>query len=182
MHDFVKNIFRYLFYSIAFFIVECNEPMRKLPQQEVIKQIYFASGGCYHCPKMAIEIDTSLNYNFYGSNYTDILGVYHGKISQAFWGTLTTKLLDIDFKNLDTLYKLNADALTTQMIIYYDDKRKSIFGSESSIPPKLMSIYYWLINSYKRADLKPNFETKIQNPVPPPPMPIEYLKVTPPKS
>ncbi len=132
---------------------------------------------------MAIEIDSSLNYNFEGNEYTDKLGNFHGIASEAFWDSLNIKFESIKFEKLDTLYEHSADDLSTEIIVCYVDKRKHIIGQSSSLPPELLKIYDWLILSEKRMDLKPIFQTSIQDQkLPPPPKPlVNELKVTPPK-
>lgn len=172
-------------YSLLIVItISCSNNQKTNLRHNNIKQIFFATGGCYgQCPYMAIAIDSSLNYYYQGNRFTEKFGVLKGKISKAFWDTLNIKLENLEFEKLDTLYENSVDDLSTEIIIYYKDKRRHIIGQSASLPPKLMEVYNWLFSASKRIKLTPLFQTTIQNP-PLHPSPIELkhqFKATPPK-
>jgi hypothetical protein len=170
-----------LYYLLIFSVISCNNNQSPYHRHNNIKQIFFATGGCYGpCPYFAIEIDSSLSYNFQGNKYAEKSGTFKGRISQGFWDTLNIKFENAQFEGLDTLYNQSVDDLSTEVIIYYGNKRKRILGQSMILPPKLMEAYNWLLLSYKKIDLKPVFQTVIQNPLPPQPLKNE-LRVIPPK-
>lgn len=170
-----------LYFASFLFVVSCANRQQVSVRNNKIKQIFFATGGCYgQCYYLAIEIDSALNYYFQGNKYTNKLGTFRGKISQPFWDTLNIKFENIQFEKLDTSYEHSTDDLSTEIIICYENHRKHIIGQSSSLPPELLKIYEWLILSEKAIDLKPVFQTSIQNPHEPRPLKNE-LKVSPPK-
>lgn len=170
-----KNIIIILSSLLLF---ECNTSEKK--QKNTISKICFATGGCYgHCPFLAIEIDSSLNYKFHGTKYTEKNGYFIGKVSQSFWDTLNKKFENINYKMLDSSYNHSVDDLSTETIIYYDNNRKHILGKSSSLPDSVLKVFVWVMDSYKNVKLKkssPNllqFETKIQHPLPPIVLPFQ---------
>src|ERR1700735_5570583 len=71
-----------------------------------ISKISFASGGCYgKCPFMAIEVDSSLSYKYYGGLYSDKPGYYTAKISTELWDSINIQFEKVDYKHLDTSYQ-----------------------------------------------------------------------------
>ena len=66
----------YIFTILSF--LSCRSKTKELQiRNNEIKKISFATGGCYgHCPLLAIEIDSSLSFKFYGGEYTDKKGFY----------------------------------------------------------------------------------------------------------
>jgi hypothetical protein len=165
---------------------------KTIPQKrhnEIVK-ICFAAGGCYgSCPFLAIEIDSGLNYKYFGGKYTKKHGYYFGKVTEGFWDTLNIKFEKLKYKQLDTLYEQSADDLATEIIIYYG-KRKHIIGQSMSLPDSVMKLYDWLIGTDSIIKLNRivdstqfKIETKIQKGPPPPPpskMLINQLRVIPP--
>lgn len=183
----MKNAFMFL---VALSLFACKQEKPK--KADEISRINFATGGCFgRCPVMAVEMDSSLNFRFYGYEYTKLKGYYTGKISQSFWDSLTTKFEKIDFKQLDSTYEQSVDDLATELIIYYNGQRKHIYGQSMSLPAKLMKLYDWIMDNDTTLHLIKNidtgniskwFTTRIQHLPPPPPMPlINQLKVIPPK-
>src|ERR1700754_3027346 len=66
-----------------------------------ISKISFASGGCFgSCPFLAIEVDSSLNYKYYGGKYSEKQGYFTGRISPTLWDSINIKFEKIDFKHL----------------------------------------------------------------------------------
>ena len=149
-----------------------------------IKRIVFATGGCYGtCPIQAIDIDSTLTFKYHGIEYTDNKGFYIGVVTSGFWDTLNIKLESVDYKQLDTMYDRSVDDLSTEIFIYYNDKVKHIYGQSASLPDSVMRVYDWLLKSMRTFELKQTqdsltFQTRIQKPLPPPPIPT--LKFIPP--
>lgn len=159
----------------------CNSDTTTRSRKNEIVKVCFATGGCYGCcPFLAIEIDSSLNYKFYGGEYADTNGYFTGKVSQGFWDTLNIKFESINFKQLDTSYEHSVDDLLTETILYFDGQNKHIYGRSASLPDSVMTVFRWLMNSYKTVTLTRTtnieipFETKIQNPPPPPPPQFQH--------
>ncbi|TWI94022.1 hypothetical protein JN11_04839 [Mucilaginibacter frigoritolerans] len=79
----------------------CNNSKSDITSIEFAKSWDF--GPSQH---LAIKIDSSLNYQFYGgealhmdTNHV-LKGYYSGKISKSLWDTLTDDLNQIDYKHL----------------------------------------------------------------------------------
>jgi hypothetical protein len=166
-------------YCIALF-ASCTNKNVKARNNEISK-ISFASGGCYgKCPFMAIEVDSSLSYKYYGGQYSDKPGFYAGKISTVLWDSINIKFEKVDFKHLDSSYQLSIDDLATQTVIDYGDKRKIITAQSASLPKNIDSVLTWIMYSYKKVNLIPskdsiNFYSRLQYPILlPPPIPKTY--------
>jgi len=175
---------RYIFHIEALFLMflfaSCTSKKVKARNNEISK-ISFASGGCYgKCPFMAIEVDSSLSYKYYGGLYSDKPGYYTGKISAELWDSINIKFEKVDFKHLDTSYQLSIDDLATQTIIDYGNKRKVITAQSASLPRNVDSLLNWIMYSYKKVNLIPSkdsidFYSRLQYPIVlPPPMHKTY--------
>lgn len=157
-------------------IISCREHQTKIRSNEITK-ICFATGGCFGtCPFLAIEIDSNLNYKFYGSNYAKLKGYYSGKISQALWDTINMKFEFLKYRSLDTNVS-SVDDMSFQSIIHFGKYIKKIEHQELELPKDVRENFFWLMNSYKNIDLKKLndtilFETEIQNVPPRIPPPI----------
>ena len=169
----------------TFIFISCNSVTTTQRRKNEIAKICFATGGCFgHCPFLAIEIDSSLNYKFYGGEYADKTGYFTGTVSQVFWDTLNMKFEHINYKHLDTSYEHSIDDLSIETILYFDNNCKHIRAQSASLPDSIMTVFKWVMNSYKTVALtktignKIAFETIIQNPTPAPPMPT--MKFIPP--
>ncbi|HRO74643.1 MAG TPA: DUF6438 domain-containing protein [Crocinitomicaceae bacterium] len=136
-----------------------------------ITRIVFATGGCYGtCPIQAIDIDSTLNFNYHGVRYTRKKGFYTGVVTKGFWDTLNMKLENINFKELDTTYEYSVDGLSTEIFIYYNNKVKHIHGEYSDLPDSVRIVYDWLLTSIGTFKFKPTqkrltFPTIIQKPM-----------------
>jgi hypothetical protein len=116
----------------------CNSDNTIEKRKNEITKVCFATGGCYGtCPFLAIEIDSSLNYKFYGGEYADTTGYFTGKVSQGFWDTLNIKFESINYKQLDTSYEHSIDDLSTETVLYFDKQRKHIHGQSASFQTAL---------------------------------------------
>lgn len=152
-----------------------------------ISKISFATGGCFgECPFLAIEIDSSLNYKFYGGKYCEKQGFFTGRVSKSFWDSLNIKFESINYKVLDSSYQNSVDDLSIQLIISYSGKTKSISAQFSSLPDSTYPVVNWLMNSYKMTSLTKTtdsieFKTTLQFPLRHPILPDKYKFVPPDK-
>jgi len=121
----------------------CNSYKTRERRKNQITKVCFATGGCYgNCPFLAVEIDSSLNYKFYGGKYADKPGYFTGKVSRGFWDTLNIKFERINYKQLDTSYEHSHDDLSTETVLYFDKQRKHIYGQSESFPDSVRSVLY----------------------------------------
>ena len=154
-----------------------------------INKICIASGGCFGtCPKLAIEINSNLNYRFYGGGYSKLKGIYQGKIEQKNWENICESLEKIEYKKLDSSYSHSVDDLSIETIIYYSTNKKHIYAQESSLPDSVRKVLLNILETYKKVELsqisnneydKFKFETEYQYGISPPPI-TEKIKFTPP--
>jgi hypothetical protein len=157
-------------------IISCREHPSKIRSNKITKMC-FATGGCFGtCPFLAIEIDSNLNYKFYGSKYAKLQGYYLGKISQGLWDTINMKFEFLQYRSLDTNVS-SVDDMSFQSIIHFGKYIKKIEHKELELPKDVRENFIWLMNSYKNLDLIKQtdtilFETEIQNGPPriPPPL------------
>ena len=166
----------------------CNSYQTTQRRENNITKVCFAAGGGLELsPYIAIEIDSSLTYKFYGGEYSDIKGYFTGNVSQGFWDTLNIKFELVNYKQLDTSYEHTIDDPSTETILYFNNQRKHIRAQRGSLPDSLLNVFSWLMNSHKivaltkTTDNAITFETKRQIPVPPPIM-VDTIKFTPPKT
>jgi len=150
-----------------------------------IYKISFATSGCYgKCPFLAIEIDSSLSYKFYGGRYTQRQGFFIGTITKEFWDSLNDKFEQTNFEHLDTLYNGTIDDMAIECYITNRQSKKLLYAQEMDLPDSVRIFFYWLMDTYKILELHKvdtlAFETKIQfgqGPIPPP----KNMKFKPPR-
>ncbi len=174
----MKLIYTIIILSLTF--LSC-----KKHRSNEIKKLSFAVAGCYgKCPVLAIEIDSSLTYKFYGGENTNKKGFYKGLVTKGFWDTLNLKFEQIRFKHLDTLYNYSVDDMPIELYLTIGKDRKPLFGQDESMPDSVRKVLYWVLNSYKNINLIQvdtlAFETSIQYGIGPIPAP-KILKFTAPK-
>lgn len=154
-------------------LCSCQE---KPVRHNKITKISFATGGCFGiCPFLAIEIDSTLEYKFYGGKHADLQGYYKGKISQTLWDTINMRFEPLQNRSLDTNLT-SVDDMSFQNIIHFGQYVKDIQRQEMELPMDVRNSFRWLMNSYKKVKLKKvadkfPLETVIQNgpPAVPPP-------------
>lgn len=157
-----------LYFILVVTLYACNDNSQKInTRNNEIQKISFAIGGCYGtCPFLAIEIDRTLTYKFYGGRYTDKEGYYKGTVTQTFWDSLNIKLEQVNFKQLDTSYNFTVDDMSIESYITFGRTTRSINGQEMSMPDSLRQVFYWIEKSYKNLHLTQVdtliFDTKIQ--------------------
>jgi hypothetical protein len=87
-----------------------------------ISRIEIATGECYrHCPQIAVSIDSSLTFKYYGGKNAKVKGYYTGDISSQLWDTLNIKLEAIQYKKLSFQGGL-LDDQGIELIIHYQSK------------------------------------------------------------
>jgi len=106
---------------------------------------------------LSIEIDSSLNYKYYGGKFTEKEGFYTGKISQLFWDSLKIQLERMQFEQLDSVYDNGTmDDLEMETFIFYGDKSKLIYAHRISLPKHISKFLFWLRDSYQKVQLTPS--------------------------
>ena len=149
----------------------CNKP---IPRKNEITKIDIATSGCFgSCPSIAISIDSSLNYKYYGGRYASLRGYYLGRVTNEFWDSLNIKLENINYKRMDTNYSVAADAPESELIIHYGGQIRHIQTMVFGHPDSIVNVLNWLNYSYKHVKLyrstdKIKFETTAQNEPPKP--------------
>jgi hypothetical protein len=119
---------------------------------------------------MAIEVDSSLRYRYYGGDYADPRGYAIGKVTQGWWDILNFKLEAMRYEELDTFYGGCADAMASETILHFHHKTKRITGEIPCLPYSLSEILISLIHSPEYIKLTPStdtlpaFETRYQIP------------------
>ncbi|ANH81046.1 hypothetical protein A8C56_08695 [Niabella ginsenosidivorans] len=137
----------------------CNiKKQHSLPEE--INKITIVTGGCYgECPFLAIAIDKSLNYNYFGGEYTELNGFYTGKVSNEFWDSVSQKLERIQFKQLDSQYINSHDDMNIQVVIQYNDSIKKIRAQSADLLDSVRKILFWLLDSRTKQKLVPSKDT-----------------------
>jgi hypothetical protein len=168
------------YFIVLLFLYCCKLDKKHNTKTTEISKICIASGGCYgKCPKLAIEIDSTLSYRFYGGGFSEIKGIYKGKIEKSYWQNICQSLDEIEYEKSDSFYLHSVDDLSIETIIYYSGKKKHIYAQELSLPDSVSKVFIKIINSYKKVKLTKEsnndfdmfkFETKYQNGIPPIPI------------
>ena len=158
--------------------IGCTEDKKR----NTITKVSFARS---EMPFMAVEIDSSLNYKYYGGARADNKGYFTGNISEADWTNFNSLLDSLDYKHVDTGFNdLGIDEAGVELIIQSQNDKRHYFGSVDK-RDSLYKAYEWLIGSIQKVDLtKSNdtlqFETRYQ--YPPSPKIPDTLRFLPPSS
>jgi periplasmic protein TonB len=111
-------------------------------------------------PDVAIEIDSSLTYKFFGGDNAAKQGFMEGKISIDFWDTIQAKFTHLQYWNFKEYYGSENDLIplvpilpyTMNAVIYYGDTIKHI--NLEHVPNNIWAAFFWLMNTYENVDLK----------------------------
>lgn len=164
----IKKLFP-LFLLIILSAAACRKPK---PVNEITK-IDFGTGSCLSpCQSIAISMDSSLTYKYYGGPSAPLKGCYTGHITQGFWDTLNMRFKQINYKKLDTAdNEAIYDGPLTEMFIFHREKMRHIMLSTYHQPDSILRFINWIENSYQHVALTPSkdtlyFGTAVQNPMP----------------
>lgn len=170
----VKKLFAFLLCTALLF--SCGQDSTPKPAENQtppapkngITKVSLALEGCLgKCQSLNIEIDSSLQYNYYGGAYANKPGGYTGRIDADSWETLNKKFEAGNFRQLDSAYLQTDDDQETDLIIYFNGQRKHIRAAYSDLPAGIKPAYAFLIDSYKKLNLKPTTEKLVfENPIP----------------
>lgn len=161
-------LFAFIFYSCQEQSNKGREKQQTQLRQNKITKLSFATGGCLgECPFMALEIDSTLDFKFYGGKYSKLQGFYSGKISQSIWDSINIKFEPLQNRNLDNGIR-TLDDMAIQNIIHFGKTIKNISAQEMELPEDVRNDYHWLMEVYKKGDLTKmtdtiHFETSLQN-------------------
>jgi hypothetical protein len=177
---------RYL--SVILFVLFSTscEHLGYLANKNQITKIEFASGECYgHCQQIALSIDSTLTFNYYGGRNATLKGYYSGTISEAVWDTLNRSLDAIYYKG-QTDGRCAIDDQAVELIIYQHNKAIHINCTLNDLPDSTKKIILQLKSisgSIKLRHIKETlkFETTYQNQDPPHPK-LKQIKFPPPNN
>ncbi len=152
-----------------------------------LTRVSLATGGCYgQCPFLAVDLDTSLLYKFYGGDYSEVQGYHVGRFSQESWDTLTRKFDIALYKTYQEPSITMEDGMYFELILEYCDTIErfhipAIYSlSADSLSEvdhqqnNMLTVLDWLMGTYKRVPLirtdSFSLRTSIQFPlrIPPP--------------
>jgi hypothetical protein len=161
----------------------CKDAKLHINDNNILK-VEFASGECYNkCAQLAIGIDSTLTFNYYGGRNVKLNGFYSGNISKATWDTLNRKLDAIHYKGpIDGEGPI--DDQEVELIIHYHNKSIHINTTSSNLPDSTRKVIEWLKSlrdSIKLIAVKDSikFGTILQYEKPPIPN-IKQIKFPPP--
>jgi hypothetical protein len=160
-------------------IYACSVGCTDVDHKSSITKVSFASS---ERPFMAIEVDSSLKYKYYGGAHAEKKGYYYGKLSEADWINFNDLLDSLDYSNIDTGFNGTINEDGVELIIQLGDNKRQYFGSVDK-RDSLYKAYDWLIESIQKVNLvKSNdtlkFQTRYQ--YPPTPKTPDTLKFLPP--
>lgn len=122
----------------------CNKPVQTHSE---INKVELARSGAWSDHGAAISVDSLLNYRYYDGNTKKF---YVGRISPAFWDTLTQKFEKIKFKTLSTDTVMGVmDAEYFELIIYWKNGKKRTVKLASYSNSLIDQTFLWLNFSYK---------------------------------
>ncbi len=137
-----------LFFIIQLIFAGCSLPNKN----NNIKKIEFSTEG------INISIDSNLTYYCYSCGKSKLKGYYKGKVSQLFWDSLNMK---IDSVNLNKLHEVdchNEFDPGVELIVTTYKNRQHFKSGLTCLPPKTVTTFRWIANSYKSAALTPTTE------------------------
>lgn len=144
----MKSIFLSVIVLIFF-----NSCIRTSPDQQTsnIKKITFASEDYFASgPFVAIEIDSTLNFKYYGGLNSNPSGFYTGTISQSIWDSISLSLNNIRYQFLDSCYPIMVDDRMIEMIVHTNKFIKHINACKSRLPSEVISTFDSILNIYKK--------------------------------
>ncbi len=112
-------------------------------------------------PDIAIEVDSSLNYKFFGGEKAIKKGLMQGKISKDLWDTIQIKFTHLQYwitkeqsleRNIGPKVTCSPPPpFTMSTLIHYEGKVKQLNteGNDS-----IANVLLWLLNTYKTVNLK----------------------------
>jgi hypothetical protein len=136
---------------ICLALAACHKPGKTDNQ---INKIEIATGGgLKKAGFIAIQIDSTLTFNYYGGYNAKLKDYYSGKISPAFWDTLNLKLKAINFKKLDTTQYLGMDGQMAEVIFYWNNQKRHITSPIDEGDDSVSRALSWIANSYQHIEL-----------------------------
>jgi hypothetical protein len=118
--------------------------------------IYFTSSGCFGtCPIQAFEIDSSLNFLFYGERYTNQTGGYRGKLSRSEYEYLLNQVRNLPLSSLQEYYEApwTDDQTLGVTITYKDTAVQSVAYGHFKEPMELHILFRNLLKIYEAVPL-----------------------------
>jgi hypothetical protein len=121
--------------------------------------IYFSSSACFgNCPSMDFEIDSQRTMRFYGGLTAPDLGGHSGKVSEADYQSILSRIRLLPVDSLQEGYRAPwTDDQTRGMMIRYGNKliRSAAYGHYQE-PIELTILLNRLMSQYKRTALQPD--------------------------
>lgn len=147
------------------FLFACNFKGKKA---KAIEKVILGMGYCHgDCVFQAIQIDSNLEFKYYGGKNSEKKGYFISKVSPSLWKELEIRLDKINLNDLDTLYNQSYDDQSLELILYAKGTKKHVKAQYESLPQELKDVVNLLSGSYKNVNLQPvnyviDFESKIQ--------------------
>lgn len=182
-----------LFATAVSVVAGCSTQEPKPRVNEIVK-VGLATSGCYgECPFLAIEVDSSLNYKFYGGDYSGKEGFYIGRVTPAFWDILNLLFEQAEHRSFVEPDLHVVDAMVYEFVIRDSDTLRHFGLPDVEFPPlpgeeltqdevivqRMRRVLRWLMFSYKGISMNQvndtlDFETTSQ--YPPPPVRVETVQ------
>lgn len=125
--------------------------------------IYFASAGCNDgCSNTYVQIDSNRNFRYYYENYTSILELHKGKLSETQYNRIINKIRNLPVDSLKEYYSCShTDDETLGVAIAHDKKmtRSRAFGHEAE-PMELYILLNHLMFLNQQLILQPDSSVK----------------------
>lgn len=134
-------------------------------QKNEITKVSFSRFGS---PYIAIEIDSAMNYKYFGSLNARTKGFYTGKLSEADWIHLKALLEKVDYKEVDTVFETKSGDVGVEIFVQSRNNYRNYYGVVVE-NDTFHEAYEWLIKSVDRIQLTPSkdplkFEMRIEYP------------------
>jgi hypothetical protein len=152
---------------LLYLLIGCHNGSLRQKNNDINKITFASEDYMRHGPFLAIEIDSSLKLKYYGGRNSNPEGFYYGSISNELWDSIKSKLIKINYQNLDSVYPVMVDDRTVEMFIHRDSNVKHITANPTRISKDVIKCFDEIINTYKDINLKKTndsltFETNIQ--------------------
>ena len=90
----------------------------KIKNTNTLTKLSVVLGGCNAgCPFLSVEIDSSLTYKYFCFQNCDSVGHFIGRVTRGFIDTLSHKLMEKTYGDVDTLFEYNRKSVYIEMIV-----------------------------------------------------------------
>lgn len=159
----------YLIIPCLLCLLSCNTDKIKIFRINIASAISHA-----RLPAKAVQIDSTLYYQYFGGEYSNPEGYYYGRYDNKGWHEIINAFSGVNWDGLQNTKSDDYEDWPIEIILYSSKGKKHIKTYYEHLPVELKKAVEQLLESHMRVELvksavKLEFETNYQNPYPGPP-------------